>query len=303
MAEHTSDWHSSEYLTRSSRSFWWNDDFLHLLARRWGGLETVQTALDVGCGIGHWTFAMASHLAAGSTIIGLDREPQWIERANAASARHEGPAAAAFRLGSAENLPFGNDSLDLVTCQTLLIHVRDPLVVLREMRRVLKPGGLLVLIEPANVASAVLFGSAALSANDVARYLDFYLTCERGKAVCGEGDNSIGDQVPGMVASLEFERMQVYLSDRAAPLFPPYASPAQSAQIGELESALSRSMWVWDRDTTGRYFIAGGGAVNAFEAHWSHALHCLQVVRMGIRVNTYHCGGGSVVYVVSARKR
>lgn len=56
-------------------------------------------------------------------------------------------------VGDCHKLPFDDQSFWIVTCQTLLIHVPDPLRVLREMKRVLKPGVLLIISEPVNSAS------------------------------------------------------------------------------------------------------------------------------------------------------
>lgn len=57
------------------RDRWWNADYLALLARRCGISEPVGV-LDVGCGQGHWTQALAHVLPAGSTVLGIDREEE-----------------------------------------------------------------------------------------------------------------------------------------------------------------------------------------------------------------------------------
>jgi trans-aconitate methyltransferase len=68
--------HSAEYLGEQ-RDFWWNPDFLRLMARRWR-LSDVRAVLDVGCGLGHWGRLLASLLPARAAILGIDREPAWI---------------------------------------------------------------------------------------------------------------------------------------------------------------------------------------------------------------------------------
>ena len=52
------DPHSSEHLEMRSRSFLWDPAYLRLMAERWE-LHRVREALDVGCGVGHWSFALA----------------------------------------------------------------------------------------------------------------------------------------------------------------------------------------------------------------------------------------------------
>ncbi|MGC1181960.1 class I SAM-dependent methyltransferase [Legionella sp.] len=60
-----------------------------------------------------------------------------------------------YQQGNANNIPFEDNTFDMVTCQTLLIHVGDVDHVLSEMIRVLKPGGLLVTVEPNNIARSL----------------------------------------------------------------------------------------------------------------------------------------------------
>ena len=54
--------HSADYFT-SARDFWWNQDFLRLLAERWR-LGSARSLADIGCGIGHWSRLLFPHLCA-----------------------------------------------------------------------------------------------------------------------------------------------------------------------------------------------------------------------------------------------
>jgi len=64
-----------------------------------------------------------------------------------------------YGMGAAERLPFADATFDLVTCQTVLMHIADVAVALTEMVRVLAPGGLLLAAEPNNLAGTLVLDS------------------------------------------------------------------------------------------------------------------------------------------------
>jgi SAM-dependent methyltransferase len=100
-------------------------------------------ALDVGCGAGHLSFALAPHLAR---IVALDpTAPMLTTVSQAAQAR--GWSHIETRQASAEQLPFPDASFDLVCSRYSAHHWTRLETALAEMRRVLKPGGHLLLID------------------------------------------------------------------------------------------------------------------------------------------------------------
>lgn len=103
------------------------------------GLGPESSVLDIACGAGQWLLA-ASH--RGAAITGIDLS----ERAAAASqsALPEGR----FCAGSAESLPFADNSFDVVTCLGSLEHFLDPERALREMVRVGMQGARFLLCVP-----------------------------------------------------------------------------------------------------------------------------------------------------------
>jgi SAM-dependent methyltransferase len=106
------------------------------------GSVAGKQVLDVGCGDG----VLAVHLAeAGGIVTGLDAKPGMLAAARQRS--NTSGAAAAFVEGDAQSLPFANGSFDVVMAVTVLCFVADAERAVREMARVLRPGGRLVLGE------------------------------------------------------------------------------------------------------------------------------------------------------------
>jgi SAM-dependent methyltransferase len=208
-----------------------------------------------------------------------------------------------YREGLADSLPFEAGSFDLVTCQTVLIHVRDPSRVLAEMVRVTRPGGLVLASEPTNVAGA-LVDSIALGdpPEATAALIAFLLICQQGKRALGEGFDLIGESIPALFRAAGLTSIDLRQNDRACLMLPPYDSPAERAQVESAEDALARGIWHWDERTTRRYFLAGGGAESEFPRQWSAALAQLRRVADALRARSYSCSGGNLAYLVWGRK-
>lgn len=97
--------------------------------------------LDAGCGPGSITLGLARAVAPGE-VVGIDIEPAVIERARTLAAEQR-MTNVRFETASVSALPFSDGSLDAVFAHTLLEHIPDGVSALRELWRVLKPGGLL----------------------------------------------------------------------------------------------------------------------------------------------------------------
>jgi ubiquinone/menaquinone biosynthesis C-methylase UbiE len=96
--------------------------------------------LDLGCGQGNTTRCLADELEP-SECIGVEFDATLVEYAQT---RPENPPGVRFQQGDATQLPFPDASFDVVFCRYLLIHIADPLRVVREMMRVVRPGGFVV---------------------------------------------------------------------------------------------------------------------------------------------------------------
>jgi demethylmenaquinone methyltransferase/2-methoxy-6-polyprenyl-1,4-benzoquinol methylase len=94
--------------------------------------------LDVACGTGDLTLAFAD--ARPASVTGVDFTAQMLEVAREKS-RRMGGREPVYVQGDAMNLPFADRSFDIVSIAWGIRNVADPLKVLREFHRVLRPGG------------------------------------------------------------------------------------------------------------------------------------------------------------------
>jgi ubiquinone/menaquinone biosynthesis C-methylase UbiE len=115
---------------------------------RWQALEGQRPfqVLDVGCGTGTLLSLLACQPQT-TLLVGLDYSPAMIR--HLADKITLSPHAAKFHavVGDAERLPFGDRSFDVVTCCNSFHHYPRQAEVIREFRRVLRPDGVLILVD------------------------------------------------------------------------------------------------------------------------------------------------------------
>ncbi|MBW4589872.1 methyltransferase domain-containing protein [Aetokthonos hydrillicola Thurmond2011] len=119
-------------------------DFVHEMVR-WGGLDHLPagtTVLDVGCGIGGSSRILARDY--GFCVTGITISPEQVKRAQELTPS-EIPAK--FQQDDAMNLSFPDRSFDVVWCIEAGPHMPDKAVFAKELLRVLKPGGTLVVAD------------------------------------------------------------------------------------------------------------------------------------------------------------
>ncbi len=105
------------------------------------GAAAGRRILDVGCGLGDDARALARLVTPGGTVVGVDGSHAMIE---AARGRHSEVESLTFQVADAAALPFDDESFDACRIDRVLQHIADPGAVVREMARVLRPGGLMV---------------------------------------------------------------------------------------------------------------------------------------------------------------
>ncbi|MEV0992677.1 methyltransferase domain-containing protein [Streptomyces sp. NPDC049949] len=116
------------------------------------GLRPGDRVLDAGCGTGRALPALRAAVGPAGTVLGADLTPQMLAAARRAGRDGQG----ALLLADVARLPLRDGVLDAVFAAGLVAHLPDPEANLRELARVVRPGGLLALFHP--------IGRAALAA-------------------------------------------------------------------------------------------------------------------------------------------
>lgn len=297
--------HSLEHFG-PQRDLWWNRDFLDLMAKRWR-LGEASSLADIGCGRCHWSRLLYPYLRQPARLAAIDREAQWVQEGEKffrGAFPEVAPELLHFVQGEAEKIPLPDNSFDAVTCQTVLMHLPQPLVALREMVRITRPGGIVICAEPNNLWNTMAFTSltAAEPVETVARRFEFWLRYHRGKAALGLGDNSLGDLLPGYFQRVGLTDVSVYLSDRAIPALPPYDVPEQRTVLEQEREWQKSSTGPWNREELRARVLSGGGSAEFFEQVFGELIERFEQEQRAIATGEFHTAGGGNSFLTSGRK-
>jgi SAM-dependent methyltransferase len=220
----------ADYLAATREGMW--DDRSALAALSLGDRKRI---LDVGCGTGELSRVLAAESPA--RVVGLDRDPTLLARA-----REVVPVVR----GDAHTLPFGDDAVDLVTCQALLINLPDPERAVREFARV--SSDLVAVVEPDNSAVTVestVAAESGLARRARERYLDGI-----------ETDVTLGAGARDVFEAADVEVLSTTRHDQVRWVEPPYSEAAVEAARRKLtgESLASDRETILSGATTEREY-------------------------------------------------
>jgi SAM-dependent methyltransferase len=201
--------------------------------------------VDIGCGPGSITVGLAAAVAPGEAV-GIDIEPTQVALGQG-RAKSLGLENCRFETGSVYQLPLADRSVDAVFGHTILMQFRDLDPVLAEIKRVLKPGGLVGFREPDFGAS--LFHSETSALREVMSIL--------GRSILhNDGNPDIGRRLPGILASAGFDILIAGAT---------YACAATPRAKADMYAVMTR---LWEQSQ----FVAQAEALGWIDAALRHAM-------------------------------
>lgn len=159
-------------------------------------LNEDASILDVGCGPGTITADLAQRVPTGS-VVGIDTSQAVLDEASAVAS---GLSNCTFETGDVYHLRFENARFDIVHAHQVLQHLADPVAALSEMRRVLRPNGILAVRDAD-------YGAMFWSPSDLAleRWRSLYIEV----ATRNGGNAQAGRALPSWVRSAGFHKTSV----------------------------------------------------------------------------------------------
>lgn len=210
------------------------------------GLKIV----DVGCGPGDFTRYLAKLSKGNSKILGIDSNPKSIKAALADTKRARLSHVISYKIGDAYKIPVDDNYADLACCRTLLMHLTDPLKVVKELTRITRPGGSVVAVELGKMSSYYDPNDESFS-----RLADqAWQAWTKGLRKLEGKDFRIGEKLPGI-----FQRAGL-ANIKAEAQSDSYLTSDPRRKLDDVKDSLrfSLSMFRERMEKDRKYFLAGG---------------------------------------------
>jgi ubiquinone/menaquinone biosynthesis C-methylase UbiE len=110
-------------------------------------IDSASTVLDMGCGTGVAARTIARRANFSGKVTGIDLSPYLVEAAKQLADGEGLGARVEFRFGDTRELDIADGEFDTVVAHTLVSHVQEPLTVIKEAARVVKPSGLISIFD------------------------------------------------------------------------------------------------------------------------------------------------------------
>jgi len=286
----------------ASRLFMWDEADLPRLAQLLELRPGLQVA-DFGCGwayLGHLLLAMIS---PGGRVDGFELQEQLIERGRKriAEAGHSGRIVL-HQADITDLSEVQDDRFDLAICQTVLMHLSRPELALAEMKRVVKPGGLVAAIEP-NLLAAHASSYDSCSGDDfeqLRRRLLFETYVVEGCQRSGAGDYRIASKLPGLMSAQGLTGPRLWMNPKVYQCTPPYDADAKRYR-DFLADAHRPEAVAAEEANWKTMFDAGGGPQDLWDAYQQREQQLRSERRRQLSDGSYTMAGSNMLGLCTAR--
>lgn len=206
----------AEYLLKTRKAMF-NDDYLAFLVERVWKLDRPVSMIDFGCGLGFLGMKLLPLLPEGSSYTGVDSSAKLLEEARGLFA--DSPYQVNFICADILETEPEDNAFDISVCQALLLHMREPKNAIKKMMGAVKPGGIVLGIEPhwnGAMASLHVHELDMLKCVDLGFLQRLY---EHDSLNTGR-DGNIGLKLPVYLRELGLRDVQSRLSDAVCYLHP-----------------------------------------------------------------------------------
>jgi hypothetical protein len=185
------------------------------------------------------------------------------------------------------------------------MHLKNPEIALMEMIRVVKPGGLIICMEPDNLSTVIneaYWTMPKLSIEEFIMTRRAYLLSHKGRIKLGRGDDNIAPKIPMMMKSLGLVDIDLRNNDRVSLIMPPYEGDEQQLRISMMRKRAEDDNSTYWLDRTEEEFIAGGGRSGEFVKMRDLSDKLKPVMKKQLEEGTYASCYAHLFFVVRGRK-
>jgi tocopherol O-methyltransferase len=212
------------------------------------GITSKNRVLDVGCGVGGSALWLGRNI--GCEVVGIDVNSNFINVAQREAKKRNLSGTVSFREMDFRRTTFGENAFDVVWAVESSCHAVDKLSFLREMGRVLRPGGRIVIADGYKTAESSEFGDylsgwAVPGIPTIAEFTDYLVRAGFQNVVCDD----VSDKV--MPSSLRI----YYLAWIAYPLVAFLRLFRLKTRISTNHARLALKQYQYSRTATGKYCI------------------------------------------------
>jgi SAM-dependent methyltransferase len=223
------NWNSQADYLMQTRGLYLNDDYLAFLVRQVWKMDVPVNVIDFGCGFGYMGLKLLPLLPAGSSYTGLDNAHALLAKARDIFGRT--PFCTRFVEADVTKLEPEEEQYDVAVCHALLLHMSDPVKVLNRMSRCVKPGGLVICIEPHWISCMAKTDHHGDRQSKYVKLGVLQSLYEEDAGRTGK-DGNIGIKIPVFMDDAGLTDIECRLSDKVNLLLP-HQSPDQRTRMFE----------------------------------------------------------------------